>query len=288
MKVYISNYLSQSISVLNYSTFELEKEIELEEDIHPHHFCIDLEKNLMYIPGSNDGILYLLDLSRDKIIDSISIGGNLSHIALCDGELFVSNEDSNSIYILDQNTGNPIGMIGVDDMPHGFDFDESNDRLYVSCINSIVCIDAIKKCVDNRTDTEFKAWHIKVDKEKKEIYTSTLDGKLIILNEEDMRIVNVIDDFLLPTQVCFDYTHSKVYVADVGYQNIIILDYDTGNKIGCIEIDGVPQGLELSKDDKLLFISDAKKNIIKIYDTEQHIFIKDIKVGKEPTTILCV
>ncbi|MGL5315735.1 MAG: YncE family protein, partial [Peptostreptococcaceae bacterium] len=137
-------------------------------------------------------------------------------------------------------------------------------------------------------DTEFKAWHIKVDKEKKEIYTSTLDGKLIILNEEEMRIVNVIDDFLLPTQVCFDYTHSKVYVADVGYQNVIILDYDTGNKIGCIEIDGVPQGLELSKDDKLLFISDAKKNIIKIYDTEQQIFIKDIKVGKEPTTILCV
>lgn len=288
MKVYISNYLSQSISVLNYSTFDIEKEIELEEDIHPSNFCVDVEKGLMYIPGSNDGILYLLDLARDKIIDNISIGGTLSHIALCDGELFVSNEDSNSIYILDQSSKTPVGIIEVDDMPHGFDFDESNNKLYVSCINSIVCIDAIKKRVENKTDTEFKAWHIKVDKEKKEIYTSTLDGKLVILNEANMEIVNVIEDFLLPTEVCFDYTHKKVYVADTGYQNIIILDYDTGNKIGCIEIEGVPQGMEISKDDKMLFISDTKKNIIKIYDTEKQIFIKDIKVGKEPTTILCV
>ena len=288
MKVYISNYLSQSISIMNYSTLEIEREIELEEDIHPHNFCVDSGTNMMYIPGSNDGILYLLDLNEGKIVDNISIGGSLSHIALCAGELFVSNEDSNSIYILDQNTGNPVGIIGVDDMPHGFDFDESNNRLYVSCINSIVCIDTIKKCVDDRIDTEFKAWHLKVEKEKREIYTSTLDGKLIILNEKNMDIVKIIDDFLLPTQVCFDYTHNKVYVADIGYQSIITLDYYTGEKIGCIEVDGVPQGIEISKDSKLLFISDTQKNSIKVYDTEEQTFINEIKVGKEPTTILCV
>ncbi|MGO0807037.1 YncE family protein, partial [Clostridioides difficile] len=32
--------------------------------------------------------------------------------------MFVANEDSNSIYVLDKNTLNPIGIIGVDNMPH--------------------------------------------------------------------------------------------------------------------------------------------------------------------------
>ncbi|MGL5345990.1 MAG: YncE family protein [Peptostreptococcaceae bacterium] len=288
MKVYISNYLSKSISVLNYPTFELEKEIELEEDIHPHHFCVDSEKNLMYIPGTTDGILYILDLTTNKIVDNISIGGNLSQVSLVNGELFISNEDSNSIYILDQETAYPIGIIGVDDMPHSFDVDETTNKLYVSCINSIVSIDMINKCMDDRIDTEFKAWHINVDKEKKEIYTATLDGKLVILSEENMKITNIVEDFLLPTQICFNYTYGKVFVADIGYKNIIILDYNTGKQVGCIEIDGVPQGVEISKDDKLLLISDTQKNSIKVYDILENKFIKEIKVGKEPTTILCV
>ena len=288
MKVYISNYLSKSISILSYPTFELEKEIELEEDIHPHQFCVDSKKNLMYILGTTDGRLYILDLTTNKIVDNISIGGNLSQTALVNGELFISNEDSNSIYILDQETANPIGMIGVDDMPHSFDVDEVTNKLYVSCINSIVCIDTINKCVDNRIDTEFKAWHINVDKEKKEIYTSTLDGKLVILSEENMEVTNIVEDFLLPTQICFNYTYGKVFVADIGYQNIIILDYNTGKQIGCIEIDGVPKGIEISKDDKLLLISDTQKNSIKVYDVLENKLIKEVKVGKEPTTILCV
>ncbi len=68
-------------------------------------------KNLIYIPSSSNGILYVLDLSNDKIIDTVSIGGSLSQVVLSDNELFVANEDSNSIYVLDKNTLNPIGII---------------------------------------------------------------------------------------------------------------------------------------------------------------------------------
>lgn len=288
LKVYISNYLSKSISILNYLTFEHEKEIELEEDIYPQHFCIDKDTNLMYIPGSSDGIIYILDLKKDKIVDNISIGGSLTQIALLNGELFVSNEDSNSIYILDKDTTNPIGIIEVDDMPHRFDFDEKNNRLYVSCINSIVCIDTLKKCIEKKLDTEFKMWNVNIDTEKREIYTLTLDGKLIILDEETMNVKKILEEFLLPVQLCFDYSHNKIYVVDLGYRNIIILEYSTGKYLKTIEIKGNPQGLYISNDEKLLFVSDAQKNSIKIYNTLNDLLIKEVKVGKEPTTIVCV
>ncbi|MEG1141359.1 MAG: YncE family protein [Clostridia bacterium] len=288
MKVYISNYLSKSISILNYDTFKLEKEIKLEERIYPHHFCIDKEKSLIYIPSSNDGILYVLDLLTYEIIDNISIGGNLSQIALCKGELFISNEDSNSIYIIEQENLNPVGIISVDEMPHGFDFDEENDKLYVPCINSIMCIDTINKCIDKKIDTKFKAWHIKIDKKRNEIYTSTLDGKLVILDKINMDIKNIIDGFLLPVQICFNYSGKKVYIADLGYKNIRILNYETGEYLGCIEVNGNPQGLEISKNEELLFVSDTQRNTLKIYSTLNNELIKEVRVGKEPTTIICL
>ena len=67
MKLYTSNYLSQSISVIDYKTLSLEKEIKLGPDIYPHHFCIDREKDIIYIPSSFDGVFYIFDMKSDKI-----------------------------------------------------------------------------------------------------------------------------------------------------------------------------------------------------------------------------
>ena len=288
MKVYISNYLSRSISIIDYSTLELEMNVQLDENIYPHNFCIDKIQQLAYIPSSLDGELYVLDLSTGKIIDDISIGGKLSNIALCNEELFISNEDSNSIYVLDLKTLNPIGIIGVDNMPHGFDIDYINNKLYVACIDSIICIDTISKMICKKIDIDFKAMHVKLDRNKNEIYKLILDGKVLIIDEENLKIKKIIDKFLVPVEICFNYKSKQIYVADMGHKKVIVLDYDTGEILDYINIDGNPQGLQISNDYKLLFISDTKNNLIKIYNTLDNILLKDIKVGKEPTTIICM
>ena len=288
MKVYISNYLSQSISILGYPNFELERNINLGEDIYPHNFCIDKIRNLAYIPSSLSGEVYVLNLSTGKIVDDISIGGNLTNIALWNDEIFIANQDSNSIYVLDASTLNPVGVIGIDNMPHGFDIDTKNNRLYVACVNSIICIDIVNKCICNKIDTDFKAWHIKLDKERGEIYTSTLDGKVVVLKDETLEVIKIIDGFLIPIQICFNYEDKKIYVADMGHKAVIVLDYVTYEVLDFIDIDGDPQGLQLTKNYKSLFVSDTKNNLIKIYNTLDNSLIKNINVGKEPTTILCV
>ncbi|MGL5642401.1 MAG: YncE family protein [Paraclostridium sp.] len=286
MKLYTSNYLSQSISIIDYKTFEVENEIKLGPDIYPHHFCIEKEKNIMYIPSSFDGVLYVLDMKSEKIIDSVSIGGNLSQVLLCKQELFIANEDSNSIYVLNKNTLEPIGVISVDNMPHGFAFDEKSNKLYVPCINSILCIDIISKNIENKIEINCKAWHIKVDNNKEHIYISTLDGKIIVLDKHELKLINIIDDLLIPVELCINYEKECIYIADLGYKAIKILDYNGYKEIGCIKIDGNPQGLELSKDNKYIFVTDTYNNSVKVYDTNNNQCIKEIRVGKEPTTIL--
>ena len=67
-----------------------------------------------------------------------------------------------------------------------------------------------------------------------------------------------------------------------------MIDYNQGKYIGSINIDGIPQGLEISQDEKKLFVSDTQKNSVKVYDTSNNELIKEIKVGKEPTTIICM
>ncbi len=288
MKLYTSNYLSQSISVIDYDTLTLEKEIRLEDNICPHHFCIEKEKNLMYLPSACDGVLYVLDIKTDEIVDSVSIGGNLSQISMYKNEIFIANEDSNSVYIVDKENLQPIGMISVDNMPHGFASDKVDNRLYVPCIDSIICIDIDSTSIEKKISIDMKAWHIKVDDKKNYIYTSTLDGKIVVLEKRKLNIEYVIDEFLIPVEICINYKNGLIYVADLGYKTIKILNYDTYEMCGCIDIKGNPQGLEISKDGMRLFVTDTFNNSVKVYDTSNNKLIKEIKVGKEPTTILFV
>ncbi|MCU9814832.1 YncE family protein [Paraclostridium sp. AKS73] len=242
----------------------------------------------MYIPSSFDGVLYVLDIGKEKIIDSVSIGGNLSQVSLCKNELFIANEDSNSIYVLNKDNLEPIGVISVDNMPHGFAYDKVNNKLYVPCIDSILCIDIEKKVVERKVDLDYKAWHIKIDKYKDIIYTSTLDGKIIILDKKNLNIIDTIGNFLIPVEICVNYKKEYIYIADLGYKAIKILDYKTHKEIGCIKVNGNPQGLELSNDSEFLFLTDTFNNSVKIYGTDKNEIIDEIKVGKEPTTIVFV
>jgi len=288
LKVYISNYLSHSISIIDYETLEMEREIVLDNNIYPHHFCVDEDEGKIYIPSLVNGTLYAVDIISGKILNSISVGGSLSQIFMHGDELFVSNEDTNSIYIINKYTLEAISMISVDDMPHGLGYDQKNNKLYVPCINSIICIDIENKIIYKKIDTDFKAWHLEVDEKKKEIYVSTLDGKLVILKEDDLEIINTFYELLLPVQIRFNYIDERVYISDLGYNQIKILDYRLGKYIGKIKVNGIPQGLEISKDYSRLFVSDTENDEIKVYDTKTNQLIKAIHVGKEPTTIVCL
>ena len=288
MKVYISNYLSHSISIIDYETLEMEREIVLDNNIYPHHFCVDEDEGKIYIPSLVNGTLYEVDIISGKILNSISVGGSLSQIFMHGDELFVSNEDTNSIYIINKYTLEAISIISVDDMPNGLGYDQKNNKLYVPCINSIICIDIENKIIYKKIDTDFKAWHLEVDEKKKEIYVSTLDGKLVILKEDDLEIINTFYELLLPVQIRFNYIDERVYISDLGYNQIKILDYRLGKYIGKIKVNGIPQGLEISKDYSRLFVSDTENDEIKVYDTKTNQLIKAIHVGKEPTTIVCL
>ena len=95
-----------------------------------------------------------------------------------------------------------------------------------------------------------------------------MDGKLVILKEENLEVVNTFYELLLPVQIKFNYTDNRVYISDLGYNQIKILDYRLGKYIGKIKVNGIPQGLEISKDYSRLFVSDTENDEIKVYDTK--------------------
>ena len=121
--------------------------------------------------------------------------------------------------------------------------------------------------------------------------TFIITYEIIRLARFNMVVYVIINSIVIYTTLatkCLKDEAKKIYVADMGYKKVMILDYDTGKVLDYINIDGDPLGIQISNDYKLLFISDTKNNLIKVYNTSDNTLIKNIEVGKEPTTILCM
>lgn len=288
MTVYVSNFLGKSISVIDGEKLIEDYRIYLDENIYPHHFCIDKKEEKLYIPSSLNGLLYVVDIKKKKIIDSISIGGNLSQVVLYnDRELFVANEDSNSIYIIDTQTLQPMELITVDNMPHGMILDEELNKLYIPCVNSLVIMDVISKNIIGRIKLNFEPWHLKIDEINDILYVVTKNGKILVLDRHIFKIIKIIDYLKHPIEMVVNDFKKQIYVTDFCDKSIIILDNVNYEIINKINICGNPLGIDISIDKKLLFISDIEENNIKAIDIENLKIIKEINVDKEPTTIIC-
>lgn len=287
MKVYVSNFLGKSISIIDGNKLVEEDRIYLDENVYPHHFCIDEKEEIIYIPSSLNGILYVVSIKDKAIIDSVSIGGNLIQVVIYKEELFIANEDSNSIYIINRNSLEPVGLVSVDNMPHGMVLDENLSRIYVPCISGLTVIEVTSKNIIKKIRLGFEPWHLKIDEYKNIIYVVTKCGKIVILNRFNFELIGVLNYFKLPIEISINYLKSEIYVTDFCDKSVNIINSNEYEVIKKIKFFGNPLGIDISKDKKILFVSDIEENSIKVFDVKTYNMIKQIKVDKEPTTIIC-
>lgn len=150
MNIYIFNFLSRNISIIDEKSLEVVDEIYLNENIYPHNFYA--YNGILYISNSYDGYLYLLDLKDKKIKDSVAVGTNIKNIKIHNEEIFIINEDANSIYILNLENLSPICVISVNNNP--YDFDIVGEKLFVKGNNSIIIIDIKEKNIVGEIKTK--------------------------------------------------------------------------------------------------------------------------------------
>lgn len=287
MKIYVSNFGSNNISVIN-GNLEVEDKICLDDNMYVHHFCIDEKDERIYIPSGINGILYVVRINNKSIIDSISIGGNLSQVVMNGNEeLYIANEDSNSIYIVDVKNNYPMGLICVDSMPHGIIIDEEQKKLYVPCLDSLVVIDIITKRIEKNIKLNMAPWHLNINKEENIIYIVAKNGSIILLDRFTFEILNVLSGFKFPVEISINYLKKEMYVTDFCNKSIEVLNYKINEHIKSIDIEGRPLGMDISKDQSKLFVSDVKNDRIMVFETSSLELIKNIDVDKEPTTIIC-
>lgn len=158
--------------------------------------------------------------------------------------IFVANESSNDVSVIDANTYQPITTIpAMNHSTHDLAVTRDGRRLFATNLAS------------GRISV--------IDTDRKETIASIYTG-------ERSHVVALTND------------NSQVWVANIGENTISIVDTVTFRILGTIPVPKGPTGLTFSHDGKYAFVSSQGEKTVGVIDTATHQVIKTIPVGANP------
>ena len=159
------------------------------------------------------------------------------------GLIFVSNEKSNNLIVIDPKTHQVVKDIKTSRRPRDMHFNAAHDKLYVACGDDDVIdiIDVAKLEVVGKLATGTSPETFAIDEAKRRIYVSNEEG-------------------------------SSLSIIDID-QNIIVQEVPTGAE---------PEGVAISKDGKVVYVTSEVGDLVHEVDAVGGHVTRDVVVGTRP------
>ncbi len=215
-------------------------------------------------------------------------------------KIYVANEFSNTVSIIDESTDKVQATIKVGSFPYGIDVNPLNNRVYVANrgSNTISVIDG---------STNLKMADVQVGKSPIDVAVNPSSSLVYVTNIES-GTVSVIDGITntvsstikvgsIPYAIAVNPETNMTYVTDLGDGSISMLKnskYDLNNNsnttgVGTTleKINGViaPAGIAINVSTNKAYVTDYASNAVFVIDLKTNSIINKIEVGSNPVGI---
>ena len=195
--------------------------------------------------------------------------------------IFVSNENSDTVVVLDKSTKKIIKIMETGGRPRDLKFNKDHSKLYVvvSQENHILEIDAEKLEIIDSFDTGDDPEIFDIDTKNKLIAVSNEDdNELTLIDMRTKKIIESIKDVgVEPEGVNFNPDGSLIYVTSEGTSSVLIIDPFKKKIIKEVLVESRPRrGLFVNNGDEY-WVSNELSGTVSIIDTNMQEIKKTIK-----------
>ncbi len=250
------------------------------------HSILNAE-NAIYLADSHNNKIYKYDLCLNEFNET-TVGRDPRHMCINNGNIYVTNFESDNISIVDNNSFILAGSIPAGIKPHDIKQSKKDNMLYISCYeeNQIIEYD-LSSCNSRYINTDGKPMHIYVDENKIIAMTYFVNGniysKINILNIDMEKIEDVIKIKGLASDIEYDIRNNFVYVINIEDKSLYVIDTKKRNIIKKIYLGGYPESLSCGAE--YIYITNSKKKQITIIDIATLSIYKNIDLGFTPDCI---
>lgn len=283
--LYVANYVSNTISIINPTTYAVIKTLNLNSGWNPTGVVAANGYNV-YVSDDGTNEVTLISGSTNSFVTNITVGNGPFGLAYdsTNGYVDVTNYFANTVSVIKVSTNSVIATVPVGTGPVGAA--TYNGDVFVTNYNSnnvTVFSDATFSVLANPW-VGSEPWGIAYSPTYKEMFVSTYGGN-------SMRYLN-ISTFLVPLYfistgwgpigMVYDSADQQMYVADsVGNDLSIISGFtDSGHKD--LSAGNSPFGVAYDNGNGDLYVTNWGSNSVTVYSVSTDTTLKTIAVGTHP------
>lgn len=226
----------------------------------------------VYVPNSMAGSVDVIDPLTYKVIDHFRVGAIPHHIAPAwdMSALYVDNEGSSSLTVLDIHTGKPSGQVNIP-FPYNLYFTPDGSKAIdvVERLNRLVFLDWRHdwKVLGSVGIPWYGADHMDFSADGSYFMISTeYTGHVVKVDVSSMRIVGDVYVGGLPIDVKLSPDGTYFYVTNQGSMGVSVIDPVALKVVKFIPTGRGAHGLQVSRDTKSLYVSNRLEGSISVID----------------------
>lgn len=180
--------------------------------------------------------------------------------------VYVSNEESTEISVIDSATDTLMGNIFVGKRPRGIKIGPDGNTLYVALSGSPMAPPG-------------------TDESKLPPPDRSADG-IAVVDMPARRLVRTLSTGEDPESFDFTADGKTLYVSNEDAATVTVLSLPSGRIISTVAVGGEPEGVRLRPDGKVVYVTSEEDNEVAVIDTTSNRLIAKIPTGARPRGIV--
>lgn len=180
---------------------------------------------------------------------------------------YVSNEDGNSVSVIDARTAQVVATIDVGKRPRGMKLDRAGARLFVA-------VSGLPKCPPTVPDKECA-------KLKRDLGA---DG-IAIIDTRSHKVVRVLAAGSDPEQFDLSVDEKRLFVANEDAGRASVVDIASGKIIASIPVGLEPEGVAVAPDGRWVCVTNESDHAVSVIDTRTLAVVRSVQVGQRPRDV---
>lgn len=202
--------------------------------------------------------------------------------------IYVANQESDTVSVIDGATHGVISTIGVGNGPAGVGVNSVTQRIYVAnyLSNNVSIIDGATNTVVATVPVGSDPNGVAVNPNTNRIYVANyLSNNVSVINGATNTVVTTVAVGSRPYFVGVNAATNRIYVGNSNGNTVSVIDGATHNVIATIAVGSGPYGIGVNPITNRIYVANANSDTVSVIDGATNTVINTVAVGDKPYAI---
>jgi len=278
--MYVTNYSSNTVSVINTSTNTVVNTITV--GTRPYGVAITPNGLYAYVANAGSGTVSVINTSTNTVVNTISVGASPLGVAITpNGQYVYVTHGGGTVSVINTSTNTVVNTITVGASPWAVAITPNGLYAYVAnaASNTISVIDTSTNTVVNTISVGSNSFDIKITPDGKYAYLPYYGGNsVLVVDTATNTVVATIPVGTQPYNIAIAPNGLYVYVVNLGSSNVSVINTATNTVVNTISVGASPWGIAITPNGLYAYVSNFGSNTVSVINTSTNTVVATIPV----------